>query len=65
MKGADEANVVRFREQLRTLAAATQVIVITHNRGTIETADTLYGVSMGDDGVSQVLSLRLAEVAAD
>jgi len=55
----DEANVVRFRDQLRALAAETQVIVITHNRGTIETADTLYGVSMGDDGVSQVLSLRL------
>ena len=61
----DEANIVRFREQLRTLAAETQVIVITHNRGTIETADTLYGVSMGDDGVSQVLSLRLTETAAD
>jgi len=61
----DEANVVRFREQLRELAAETQVIVITHNRGTIEIADTLYGVSMGDDGVSQVLSLRLAETAAD
>ncbi len=60
----DEANVVRFREQLRALAAQTQVVVITHNRGTIESADTLYGVSMGDDGVSQVLSLRLAEVAA-
>ena len=57
----DEANVVRFREQLRTLAAETQVVVITHNRGTIEIADTLYGVSMGDDGVSQVLSLRLTE----
>ena len=42
-----------------------QVIVVTHNRGTIEIADTLYGVSMGDDGVSQVLSLRLAESAAD
>ncbi|MBA3644024.1 MAG: AAA family ATPase, partial [Chloroflexia bacterium] len=55
----DEANVVRFREHLRALAAETQVIVITHNRGTIETADTLYGVSMGDDGVSRVLSLRL------
>lgn len=61
----DEANIVRFREQLQTLAADTQVIVITHNRGTIEIADTLYGVSMGDDGVSQVLSLRLAETAAD
>jgi chromosome segregation protein len=57
----DEANVVRFRDELRALAAETQVVVVTHNRGTIETADTLYGVSMGDDGVSQVLSLRLAE----
>jgi chromosome segregation protein len=57
----DEANVVRFREQLRELAEQSQVIVVTHNRGTIEIADTLYGVSMGADGVSQVLSLRLSE----
>ncbi len=57
----DESNVVRFREQLRSLATETQVIVVTHNPGTIEIADTLYGVSMGDDGVSQVLSLRLTE----
>jgi chromosome segregation protein len=61
----DESNVVRFREQLQHLATETQVIVITHNRGTIEIADTLYGVSMGDDGVSQVLSLRLSEMASD
>lgn len=59
----DEANVVRFREQLQALAAETQAIVITHNRGTIEVADTLYGVSMREDGVSQVLSLRLADAA--
>ncbi|HEU0113286.1 MAG TPA: AAA family ATPase, partial [Thermomicrobiales bacterium] len=59
----DEANVVRFRERLRALADQTQVIVVTHNRGTIETADTLYGVSMGADGVSQVLSLRLEDPA--
>ena len=57
----DEANIVRFREQLQALAEQTQVIIITHNRGTIEAATTLYGVSMRDDGVSQVLSLRLAE----
>ena len=57
----DEANVVRFREQLSELAAQSQIIVVTHNRGTIEIADTLYGVSMGTDGVSQVLSLRLSE----
>jgi chromosome segregation protein len=57
----DEANVVRFREELQKLAAQTQVIVVTHNRVTIEIADILYGVSMGADGVSQVLSLRLSE----
>ncbi len=57
----DEANVVRFRERLQELAQQTQIIVVTHNRGTIEIADTLYGVSMGADGVSQVLSLRLSE----
>ena len=55
----DEANVVRFREELKRLARETQAIVITHNRGTTEIADALYGVSMRDDGVSQVLSLRL------
>ena len=58
----DEANVVRFRDQLGALAAKTQVVIVTHNRGTIETADTLYGVSMGPDGVSNVLSLRMANV---
>jgi chromosome segregation protein len=59
----DEANIVRFREELQELAAETQAIVITHNRGTVDVADTLYGVSMRDDGVSQVLSLRLSETA--
>lgn len=58
----DEANVVRFRDQLSALAAKTQVVIVTHNRGTIETADTLYGVSMGPDGVSSVLSLRMVDV---
>ncbi len=58
----DEANVGRFRECLEELAEQTQFIVITHNRGTIEAADTLYGVSMADDGTSRVLSLRLEEV---
>lgn len=57
----DEANIVRFRERLQELAAQTQVIMVTHNRGAIEIADTLYGVSMGADGVSQVLSLRMSE----
>jgi len=55
----DEANVGRFREMLTELSQQTQFIVITHNRGTIQSADTIYGVSMGIDGASQVISLRL------
>ena len=55
----DEANVRRFRQALEGLAERTQFIIITHNRGTIEAADTIYGVSMGDDSVSQVVSLQL------
>ena len=57
----DEANVGRFAEALRGLADQTQFIVITHNRGTIESADALYGVTVGDDAVSRVVSLRLEE----
>jgi chromosome segregation protein len=55
----DEANVGRFRALLEELAQRTQFIVITHNRVTIEAADTIYGVSMGADGVSQVVSLQM------
>ncbi len=57
----DEANVGRFADALRSLADNTQFIVITHNRGTIESADALYGVTVGDDAVSHVISLRLEE----
>jgi chromosome segregation protein len=60
----DEANVGRFSEALRGLAERTQFIVITHNRGTIEAADALYGVTVGDDSVSRVISLRLDEARA-
>ena len=60
----DEANVGRFSEALRSLADQTQFIVITHNRGTIEAADALYGVTVGDDSVSRVISLRLEEAQA-
>ncbi|MFL5777730.1 MAG: chromosome segregation protein SMC [Chloroflexota bacterium] len=60
----DEANIGRFAESLRDLATRTQFIVITHNRGTIESADALYGVTVGDDSVSRVISLRLDEANA-
>jgi len=55
----DEANVGRFREALEELSELTQFVVITHNRGTIEAARTVYGVSLRPDGTSQVLSLKL------
>jgi chromosome segregation protein len=55
----DEANVGRFRALLEELAEQTQFIVITHNRVTTEAAHAIYGVSMGADGVSQVVSLEL------
>lgn len=55
----DEANVGRFRALLEELAERTQFIVITHNRLTTEAAQTVYGISMGTDAVSQVVSLKL------
>lgn len=59
----DEANVVRFREALLQLAQQTQFILITHNRGTVEAADTIYGITMDANlGISRVLSLRLQEL---
>ena len=61
----DEANVSRFRDALSNLAREIQFIVITHNRRTIEAANTLYGISMGDDSVSRVYSLRIDEWLAE
>ena len=58
----DDANVDRFVQTLREMSGRSQFIVITHNRGTVEAADTIYGVSMGDDSTSRVLSLRLADL---
>ncbi len=58
----DEANIGRFSSALRSLAQEIQFVVITHNRGTIEAADALYGVTVGDDAVSRVISLKLADL---
>ena len=58
----DEANIGRFADALRLLAQTIDFVVITHNRATIETADTIYGVTMTDAAVSRILSLRLADV---
>lgn len=61
----DEANTVRFANILNELRKLTQFIVITHNRATMEKADMLYGVTMGDDGVSKLLSVKLEDYAGE
>ncbi len=61
----DEANVARFVDALRTLAEKTQFIVITHNPRTVEAADAIYGISMGADNTSKVLSVRLSDPTPD
>ncbi|HEY51997.1 MAG TPA: chromosome segregation protein SMC [Caldilineae bacterium] len=55
----DEANITRVRDVLKELTEHAQIIVITHNRGTLEAAETIYGISIGSDSVSQSLSLKL------
>ncbi|MBA4379313.1 MAG: chromosome segregation protein SMC [Anaerolinea sp.] len=59
----DEANVGRFRGLLLELSQDTQFIIITHNRNTVQAADVIYGVTMGRDSTSQVISLKLDEVS--
>lgn len=61
----DEANVGRFRDLLTELSKDTQFIIITHNRNTVQAADIIYGVTMGRDSASQVISLRLDQVTDD
>jgi chromosome segregation protein len=58
----DEANVGRFRELLRELSQTTQFILITHNRATVQVADVIYGITMGRDSTSQILSLKVDEL---
>ncbi len=58
----DESNVGRFIDLLKDLSNDTQFLLITHNRNTVQAADVIYGVTMGKDGISQVMSLQLEEV---
>jgi chromosome segregation protein len=55
----DDANIGRFTDLLRRFSGRAQFIVVTHQKRTIEAADILYGVTMGADGISQVVSKRL------
>jgi chromosome segregation ATPase len=60
----DEANSIRFGKILGTLAHQTQFITITHNRETMRQAHTLYGVTMSDEGISKILSIKLDKAEA-
>jgi chromosome segregation protein len=57
----DDVNVNRFARYLRRMARATQFIVITHRRGTMEEADVLYGVTMQQQGISRILRMDMKE----
>ncbi len=57
----DEANSKRYADMIMELGKKSQLIVITHNRATMAAAGELYGVTMGQDGVSKVLSVKLEE----
>jgi chromosome segregation protein len=57
----DEANSKRYADMIRELGAKSQLIVITHNRATMAAAGELFGVTMSQDGVSKLLSVKLEE----
>jgi chromosome segregation protein len=61
----DEANLGRLRELLMELSVDTQFILVTHNRNTVQAADVIYGITMGRDSVSQLVSLKPNEVAGN
>jgi chromosome segregation protein len=60
----DEANVGRYNDLLREISSQSQFILITHNKRTMEVADTLYGVTMEEPGISKLVSVRLRDATA-
>jgi chromosome segregation protein len=60
----DEANSRRYGDMIEELAKKSQLVLITHNRETMGRAGILYGITMGSDGVSKILSVKFDEAAA-
>ena len=60
----DEANSRKYGDMIESLSKSSQLILITHNRETMSRAGILYGVTMGSDGVSKLLSVKLEEAVA-
>jgi chromosome segregation protein len=55
----DDANVVRFNRVLKRLATGQQFLIVTHNHSTMAQAEALYGVTLGEHGISRIVSVRL------
>jgi chromosome segregation protein len=60
----DEANSRRYGDMIEELAKRSQLVLITHNRETMSRAGILYGITMGADGVSKLLSVKFDEATA-
>ena len=61
----DDANIVRFRRLVQQMAGQTQFVLITHARTTMEVAQTLYGVTMPEPGVSRIVSVKIGDHSAE
>ena len=61
----DDANVERVANYLKHFAEETQFVVITHKKVTMENADTLFGVTMEEKGVSKIVSVKLSDINGD
>jgi chromosome segregation protein len=59
----DEANVARYNEMIRALTTQSQFVLITHIKKTMQSTDVLYGVTMGEPGVSRIVSVKVNENA--
>jgi chromosome segregation protein len=60
----DEANIIRFNNLMKVIGEKSQIIMITHNKRSMEFAETLYGVTMEQKGISKVVSVNLQESQA-
>ena len=61
----DEANVTRYNELIREMSQVSQFILITHNKRTMQVADTLYGVTMQEPGISSLVNVKMSKLAAN
>ncbi|GAB1372260.1 hypothetical protein MASR1M45_23220 [Candidatus Kapaibacterium sp.] len=60
----DDANIDKFVSLIKDFSIDTQFLIVSHNKKTMESAETLYGVTMQEDGVSKVVAVRLDNSAA-